>query len=116
MPAKPRLNHGITSKERIALSIISHWMGETFANRSWEDYVRIACRMPKLDALHAHVNETLSDLAKRQVPVPEICYFRAEDRSIWYAKFPTSLSKETVRSALIKSGFWQLRRENLATT
>ena len=112
MPTKSRVNHGVTSKERIALIIISHWMGETFANRTSEEYVRIAGRLPKLDALHAYVNETLADMARRQVPVYEICYFRAGDRSIWYEEFPTSLSKETVRSALVKSGFWQLRRQS----
>jgi hypothetical protein len=33
-----------------------------------------------------------------------ICYFKAGDRYPWYEDFPTSLSREIVRTALLKMG------------
>jgi hypothetical protein len=40
----------------------------------------------------------------------QICYFKNEDRYPWCADFPTSISIETVRTALKKSGMLELRK------
>lgn len=104
-----------TSKESIALDLIFHWLGEERCNRTMEEYRNIAKRLPKLDALHSYVNQQLSRLAKLGRAPYQICYFRAGDRHIRYEDFPTKLSRETVRTALMKSGMWQLRHEALAS-
>lgn len=98
----------MTSKENIALNFIFAWLNESRYNRTHAEYLEIASRIPKLDALHAYVNGRLADWAKAGFAPYQICYFRAGDRSHWYEPFPTSLSKSTIRNALIKSGFWQL--------
>jgi hypothetical protein len=99
-----------TSKEQIALDLIMEWLGESRFNRSLDEYLSIARRLPKLEALHAYVNQRLAEIAKAEVAPFEICYCKSGDRYPWYEPFPTSLSKETVRSALVKSGFWALRK------
>jgi hypothetical protein len=100
-----------TSKENIALGLIFAWLGESRLNRTYTEYVDIASRLPKLEALHAYVNERLREMADRGQSSYQICYFKAGDKYIWYEDFPTLLSRETIRTALIKSGMWQLRKE-----
>lgn len=101
----------ITSKENIALNLISEWMEESFINRTWAEYVSIANRIPKLEALHSYINQRLSEIAASGTAPYSICYFRKADRYPWYEPFPTSLSKATIRSALKKAGFSQLRKD-----
>jgi hypothetical protein len=98
-----------TSKENIALALIFHWLGEERCNRTYDEYRRIAKRLPKLEALHAYVNQKLGEFERAGYAPYQICYFRSKDRHIRYEDFPTSLSRETVRSALVKIGMWQLR-------
>jgi hypothetical protein len=93
-----------TSKENIALDLIFASLGETRANRTDAEYMAIASRLPKLEALHQDVNKRLSEMAATGQAPYEICYFKAGDGYPWYEKFPTSLSMETIRTALIKSG------------
>lgn len=76
--------------------------------RSFDDWLDIAKRIPKLDALHSYINEQLRRSQGRGIAPYRICYFKGGDRYPWYEDFPTSLSKSTIRSALINSGFWEL--------
>ncbi len=99
----------LTSKERIALNIVFGWLGESLFNRTIQEYREIAARLPKLEAMHARVNEVLQRMADAKVAPYEICYFRPGDRAISYVPFPTSLSREVVRRALHKSGMLALR-------
>jgi hypothetical protein len=91
----------LTSKENIAANLIYAWLGESRCNRTYDDYMDIASRFPKVAACHAHVNERLG---KMEFAPDQICYFKAGDRYPWYEDFPTSLSMETVRTALLKMG------------
>jgi hypothetical protein len=43
-----------TSKENIAINIIFEWLGESRINRSYDHYMAIARRLPKLDACYAY--------------------------------------------------------------
>jgi hypothetical protein len=104
------VSHFLSPKENIALNLIFEWLGESRFNRTYEEYVAIAWRLPKLAALHAYVNERLRKLAAAGVAPYEICYFRSGDQYPWYEPFPVSLSITTIRTALIKSGMAQLKR------
>ena len=101
-----------TSKENLVLILISERLGESFINRTQAEYDAISAAMPPIKVMHAWVNEDLAKIAASGVPPYEICYFKAGDKHIWYEDFPTSLSIEVVRSALVKSGFRvkQIRR------
>ena len=53
------MGHFLTSKENIVIDIAFGWLGESRINRTREDYMAIASRVPNLTALHAIVNDTL---------------------------------------------------------
>src|SRR4051812_49639717 len=93
----------LTSKEEKVITLIFEWLGESRINRTYNEYMAIAARIPKLEACVAHVNQRLAEIAPKMLPFC-ICHFQAGDRSIRWAHFPRSVSKETVRTALIKSG------------
>ena len=106
------MDHFLTSKENIVIDIAFGWLGESRINRTREDYMTIASRVPNLTALHDIVNDTLRKMAKVDFAPFEICYFKAGDRGHWYEKFPQSLSLETVRKAWLKSGMKELKAEH----
>jgi hypothetical protein len=96
---------GPTSKENIAINIIFEWMEESRYNRTYDEYMEIARKLPKLAACHAYVNQRLKEYAKSDnPPFQAICYLKAGDKKIEYHPFPTSLSMETIRMALINMG------------
>ena len=95
----------LTSKEKIALNIISDYLGESFINRTPEEYEAIKKKLPPIKVLHTLVETALSEIASAGAAPYDICYFKGGDRGHWYEPFPTSLSIEVVRSALVKSGF-----------
>ena len=92
----------LTSKENIALNFIFAWLDESRYNRTYDEYMKIAARLPKDAALHAYVNQRLKDWADYGFSPYQICYRKNGDRYHWYVDFPKSLSIETVRTALIK--------------
>jgi hypothetical protein len=94
----------LTSKENIAVNFIYEWLGKSRTNRTYDDYMEIASHFPKLEACYAYVNQRLRELAENGIAPYGICYFKAGDRFPWHEDFPTSLSMETVRTALIKMG------------
>jgi hypothetical protein len=100
----------LTSKEDIAVNLIYAWLGESRSNRTYAEYLEIASRFPKLSACHAHVNQRLREMAEAKLAPYQICYFKAGDLFPWYEDFPTSLSVETVRTALLKMGMPQNHR------
>jgi hypothetical protein len=99
-----------TSKENIALDLLFEWCGESQFNRTYDEYMKIALKLSKLEACLAHVNQRLREMADAGIAPYQICYFKAGDRYPWYEDFPTSLSLETVRTALVKIGMRQERR------
>jgi hypothetical protein len=94
-----------TSKENIALTLISRRLGESFINRTPEDYEAIKAKLPPTKVLHGWVNDDLKVIAAAKSQPYDICYFKAGDQHIWYESFPISLSIEVVRSALVNAGF-----------
>ena len=102
------MTHSLTSTENIVLNLIFEWLGEFRYNRSFNEYMEIAWRLPKLAALHAYVNQRLREIAGK-APY-EICRFRAGDTFVKYEPYPQSLSITVVRTALVKSGMRELKK------
>jgi hypothetical protein len=104
------MNRFPTPKENIVLDLLFEWLRESRFNRTMQEYIAIAARVPKTEAVHAYVNQRLREMATGGFAPYQICYFKAKDRHPWYAPFPTSLSIETVRTTLKKFGLPELRR------
>jgi hypothetical protein len=99
-----------TSVHNIVINLLYEWLGETRFNRSWDDYISIAQRVPKVDAVHAYINQRLQEFkAAGKPPFDAICYVKMGDKGIWYKPYPSSISRETVRQALQRSGLLELK-------
>lgn len=94
-----------TSKQNIALTLISRRLGESFINRTPEDYEAIKAKLPPIKVLHGWVNDDLNAIVAASSQPYDICYFKAGDQHIRYDPFPISLSIEVVRNALVNAGF-----------
>lgn len=92
-----------TAKENLAVSLAFASIGESRYNRTYEEYMDIASRMPPLKALHADVNTLLGEINQAGA-LYQICHFKAGDGYIRYEDFPKSISIETLRSGLSKVG------------
>jgi hypothetical protein len=101
-----------TSKEKLALDLIFALLGASRHNRTMDEYMNVAARAPKLQVMHADVNNVLRQMAEEHYAPFEICYFKTGDRFHWYAPFPTSLSLETIRKAWVKSGMRNLQLQH----
>jgi hypothetical protein len=95
-------NYYLTSKENIALNLVFEWLGESRYNRTSAEYLDLASKLPKIDAAYQYVNARLNQIAKEGTAPFRICYFKKGDTGSWFAPYPTSLSKETVRKAIHK--------------
>jgi hypothetical protein len=93
-----------TPIENIALELIFCFMRERRVNRTFDEYMGIAARLPPLKTLHYEVNRLLAIIAERGVAPYEICRFRAGDEVIRFEPFPTSISIQSIRNALVVSG------------
>ena len=98
-----------TSLENIALNLIFDFMGERRINRTFGEDMKIAAALPPLKVLHSAVNQRLSKIAATGTAPYEICRFRPGDKIVEYEPFPTSISIQTIRTALIVSGMRQPR-------
>lgn len=105
------MSQSLTSKEKLALDLIFGSVDEARIDWTMAEYMDVASRAGKLDVMHADVNQALGEMAAAGYAPYEICYFKAGDRSPWFEPFPTSLSKETVRKAWVKSGMRELQRK-----
>jgi hypothetical protein len=103
------MNRFLTSKENIVVNLLFEWLGEFRCNRTMREYMAIAQRVSKIEAVHAYVNQRLREIAQAKLAPYQICYFKIGDIHPRYANFPASLSIETVRTALKKFGIAELR-------
>ena len=80
-------------------------MGECRYNRTMREYEEIISRLPPLKQLHHMVNEELRKfLTQCGDQPPEFTRFEAGHQRIVYERYPTSISIETIRTALALSG------------
>ncbi len=104
----------LTPFQNITLSLVFAVMGERRNNRTYDEYMAIAARLPPLKKLTFQVNRLLQQLHKCNeecggLILPEICRFKAGDERIIYEPYPTKISSETVRETLVASGMRQPR-------
>ena len=100
------MGHQLTASEELALCLISEWLGQSFHNRTMPDYRTIALKMPKLDALHMHVSKRWAELwDSGYFDNRRILTIHRSDGHDPYREYPRSISRETIRTALVKSGW-----------
>jgi hypothetical protein len=98
-----------TPIQDIALSLIFAVMKEKRINRTYDEYMAIAAKLPPLKRLTFEVNRLLqqahqsNDECKGFV-LPQLCRFKAGDKRITYEPYPRAISRETVREALEVAG------------
>jgi hypothetical protein len=99
-----------TPFQEIAVDLVFADMGESRINRTHNEYMDIGARMGPLKVLLFRINTLLEKLHQADgPPLPQICRFKAGDQRITYEPFPTRISHETLRSALVISGFRKRR-------
>jgi hypothetical protein len=93
---------------RAALNLIFVVMGEGRINRTYDEYMAIAARLPPLKILTFEVNRLLQELHRcdgcNEVRLPQLCRFKAGDQKITYEPYPKAISYDTVRTALEIAG------------
>jgi hypothetical protein len=103
-----------TPIQDIALNLTFAVMGEKRINRTYDEYMAIAARLPPLKVLTSGINRMLQELHWRNddcngVLLPELCRFKAGDQRIIYEPYPKTISHETVRTALEVAGMREPR-------
>ena len=58
------MNQFPTSKENIVINLLYEWLGERRYNRTMSEYLAVAYRLPKTEALHSYVNQRLREMAE----------------------------------------------------
>ena len=107
-PAKPL--------EELALDLLFESYGESRYNQTVSEYERLSALAKNLKDAHFRVNRGLEQCKKPdQRRWSAICYFKPGDLTPRYAPFPESISMETIRNALVFSGFREPRRRKRAT-
>ena len=92
--------------EELALDLIFESYGESRYNRTASEYEYLASLLGSLKELHFRVNRRLKEYkASEQPRWNGICYFKVGDLKPLYASFPEAISVQTIRDALIVSGF-----------
>lgn len=98
------MGHQLTASEELALRLISEWLGEPFHNRTLEECRAIAAKIPDLEAQHAHVKNRWKELWDNgYFDNRKIYVVHPSDGHNYYTNFPRTISKETIRTALVKS-------------
>ena len=106
----PRTMKLPTPIQDIALNLVFDEIGECRFNRTYQAYMDIAAQLPPLKVLVHKINKRLQRLHETHNDrLPEICRFKAGDERISYEPFPTKISYETLRAALVISGMREPR-------
>ena len=97
-----------TPIQDIALNLTFVVMGEKRINRTYDEYMAIAERLPPLKVLTFKINQLLEQLYKchgcNGVLLPQLCKFKAGDQRTIYEPYPKTISSVTVRTALAITG------------
>lgn len=97
-----------TPIQDIALNLVFAVMLEERINRTCDEYMAIAARLPPLKVLTFKVNQMLEQRHKcdgcNGARLPQLCRFKPGDQRIIYEPYPKTISYETVRAALEISG------------
>jgi hypothetical protein len=97
-----------TPIQEIALNWIFVVMNENRINRTYDEYMAIAARLPPLKILTFKVNQLLQHLHKCDgcggILLPELCRFKAGDQRTDFEPYPKRISYQTIRAALEIAG------------
>ena len=98
----------LTQIQCFALEMLFRRLGESRLIRSSEDMVRKIELIPKsLKQVHHLINDERRSYSQTaEFEEREFCRFKAGDEIIRYEKYPASISRETIRQALLNSGWW----------
>ena len=98
----------LTPIQKIALRLTFAYMGESQINRTYDEYMAIAARLPPLKQLEFEINRLLRHLHEcdgcNGAWLPELCGFKAGHTRWTYEPYPKTISYETIRAALEISG------------
>jgi hypothetical protein len=103
-----------TPIQDIALNLVFAVMGERRINRTYEEYMAIAARLPPLKVLTSAINQMLQQAHRSNnecngFVLPQLCRFKGGDQRVTYEPYPKTISKETVREALEVAGMREPR-------
>jgi hypothetical protein len=100
-----------TPIQDITLNLAFAVIREERINRTYDEYMAIAARLPPLKVLTFEINQLLEQLHKcngcNGARLPRLCRFGAGHRRIVYEPYPKKISYETVRAALEIAGMRQ---------
>ena len=95
-----------TAVQSFAMKVLFKAIGEDPINRTAEDYNAIRSRMPKrLKQVQGLINDYLEMNKISAFSSEQFCIFKAGDTEIRFESYPTWISIETVRQALIVYGW-----------
>ena len=101
--------------EELALDLIFESYGENRYNRTATEYQQLASMLGSLKELQYRVNKRLQEYKTSGRPRwAAICRFKAGDLKPLYTPFPETISVQTIRNALINSGFREPKRRKRA--
>lgn len=100
----------LTQIQWFALKILFQALG---INPYARPFVETINSIPRsLKRVHYLVNTELARYSKtEEFQHMEFCRFRAGDKVCKYEKYPTTISRETIRQALVNSGWWPPKTE-----
>jgi hypothetical protein len=109
-----------TQIQNIALDLIFAVMGEERINRTYDEYMAIAARLPPLKELTFKVNRLLQQAHQSNnecngFVLPQLCRFKGGDKRIVYEPYPKTISYETIREALEVAGMREPRWRKAAS-
>ena len=94
--------------EELVLDLVFESYGESRYNRTPSEYEHLSTLVTNIKDVHYRVNKRLQEYKKLGQPrSAAIVYFKAGDLKPRYEPFPEKISMQTVRTALIFSGFRQ---------
>jgi hypothetical protein len=97
----------ITENQSFAINLLVRALKVKRTDCCWNDFRLMLDIMPKsLKAVHGLINDELMRYSQiDEFKKAERCRFKAGDTVVKYESYPTQLSKETVRQALINFRF-----------
>jgi hypothetical protein len=92
--------------EELALDLLFESYGESRYDRTPAEYAHLSALVTNLKDAEYRVNKLLKEKKESgRLRWMAICYFQPNDVAPRYAPVPDSISIETIRSALIHTGF-----------
>jgi hypothetical protein len=95
-----------TAYQRLVIKVLYEVLGVDPINRTPEEYRQIQARIPKhLKVVHGLINDYLKTHKITDFSCARFCRFDVGHRGVRFESYPTSISRETVRQALIVHGW-----------